>query len=212
MIGSPHHHHQAGEQDRGLRQSFAESEGGIQSPWLVLEAVMGPRTSGEWTSSTSTSGGGGIGASLRERSGQSRMSMSRSESGSVRRLREDSVESGGGSHITLRGREPLLVVQENRHDTSPYEGGGRPLTTTPSYSSRHTHTSNSPPSFPERERPPSSSRRLLALFYPLSLTQKNVLKCVLAYFIAELFTFVPVLANIVGAPFDKDGPVRNAHV
>lgn len=172
---------------------------------------MGPRTSGEWTSSTSTSGGG-IGASLRERSGQSRISVPRSESGSVRRIREDSVESGGESHITLRVGEPLLAVQETRHDPSLNDEGGRRITTQPSYASHQTHVSS--PSFPflERDRPPSSSRRLLSLFYPLSLTQKNVLKCVLAYFIAELFTFVPVLANIVGAPFDVDGPVRNAHV
>ncbi|KAM0753945.1 hypothetical protein T439DRAFT_378053 [Meredithblackwellia eburnea MCA 4105] len=39
---------------------------------------------------------------------------------------------------------------------------------------------------------------------------KNVIKCVIAYGLAELFTFVPFLSDLVGAPFDVDGPVRNA--
>lgn len=46
----------------------------------------------------------------------------------------------------------------------------------------------------------------------LSPVSKNVVKCVVAYFLAELFTFVPALAEGIGAPFDADGPVRNAHV
>ncbi|KDE08074.1 hypothetical protein MVLG_01774 [Microbotryum lychnidis-dioicae p1A1 Lamole] len=47
---------------------------------------------------------------------------------------------------------------------------------------------------------------------PLSTLQKNIIKCVLAYFIAELFTFVPILTEWLGSPWDVDGPVRNAHV
>ncbi|BGP22947.1 hypothetical protein JCM10295v2_001838 [Rhodotorula toruloides] len=54
----------------------------------------------------------------------------------------------------------------------------------------------------------TSDGRLLALS-PLA---KNVAKCVLAYFLAELFTFVPSLSNALGSPFDVDGPIRNAHV
>lgn len=48
--------------------------------------------------------------------------------------------------------------------------------------------------------------------WPLSSVGKNVFKCVLAYLLAELFTFVPALAEGIGAPFEVDGPVRNAHV
>lgn len=60
-------------------------------------------------------------------------------------------------------------------------------------------------------RPPSLYDRSLARVFPLSLTAKNVLKCVLAYFLASLFTFIPQLSDFVGAPWDVDGPVRNAH-
>ncbi|GAA5989156.1 hypothetical protein JCM5350_005105 [Sporobolomyces pararoseus] len=60
-------------------------------------------------------------------------------------------------------------------------------------------------------RPPSLYERSIARLFPLSLTAKNVLKCVLAYFAASLFTFIPPLSDFVGAPFDVDGPVRNAH-
>lgn len=54
----------------------------------------------------------------------------------------------------------------------------------------------------------SRSRAFLAL----SPRAKNVAKCVLAYFLAELFTFVPFLSDALGSPFDVDGPIRNAHV
>jgi len=60
-------------------------------------------------------------------------------------------------------------------------------------------------------RTPSLYERTVARLFPLSITAKNVLKCVLAYFIASLFTFIPVLSDFVGAPWDVDGPVRNAH-
>ncbi|GAA5860560.1 hypothetical protein JCM3774_006207 [Rhodotorula dairenensis] len=46
----------------------------------------------------------------------------------------------------------------------------------------------------------------------LSETTKNVLKCVLAYAIGSLFTFVPALSDFLGTPWDVDGPVRNAHL
>ncbi|GAA5904128.1 uncharacterized protein JCM6883_002089 [Sporobolomyces salmoneus] len=60
-------------------------------------------------------------------------------------------------------------------------------------------------------RPPSFYDRSIARIFPLSLTAKNVLKCVLAYFLASLFTFIPALSDFVGAPWDVEGPVRNAH-
>ncbi|KAK4058586.1 hypothetical protein OIO90_000030 [Microbotryomycetes sp. JL221] len=41
---------------------------------------------------------------------------------------------------------------------------------------------------------------------------RNVIKCTLAYLLAELWTFVPFLTDWLGAPWDIDGPVRNAHV
>ncbi|KAM0792546.1 hypothetical protein ACM66B_005213 [Microbotryomycetes sp. NB124-2] len=46
----------------------------------------------------------------------------------------------------------------------------------------------------------------------LSPVWRNVIKCVLAYFLSELWTFVPVLTDWLGAPWDVDGPVKNAHV
>lgn len=54
--------------------------------------------------------------------------------------------------------------------------------------------------------------KAVARVYPPSPLTKNVVKCVIAYALAELFTFVPVLSDLVGAPFDVEGPVRNAHV
>ncbi|GAA5920193.1 hypothetical protein JCM1841_006641 [Sporobolomyces salmonicolor] len=73
---------------------------------------------------------------------------------------------------------------------------------------------------PLLRRSPSSSQlrsstvasRAFVRIFPLSPVIQNVLKCVLAYFLAELFTFVPLLSDLVGAPWDVDGPVRNAHV
>ncbi|GAA5929392.1 hypothetical protein JCM3775_002329 [Rhodotorula graminis] len=59
----------------------------------------------------------------------------------------------------------------------------------------------------------SSARSILGRHvYPPSPLVKNILKCVLAYYIGELFTFVPILSDLVGEPWDVDGPVRNAHV
>ncbi|GAA6001060.1 hypothetical protein JCM10207_007394 [Rhodosporidiobolus poonsookiae] len=58
---------------------------------------------------------------------------------------------------------------------------------------------------------PSPLRRLTARLFPLSSLTRNVLKCVLAYYLASQFTFVPLLADLVGAPWDVDGPLRNAH-
>lgn len=69
-----------------------------------------------------------------------------------------------------------------------------------------------------RRRPPTASRTALVkrasryLHPPITPLWKNVTKCVVAYALAELFTFVPFLSELVGAPFDLDGPVRNAHV
>ncbi|KAK4700985.1 hypothetical protein P7C70_g5252, partial [Phenoliferia sp. Uapishka_3] len=59
---------------------------------------------------------------------------------------------------------------------------------------------------------PSMLSKAIAIVYPPSPLAKNVIKCVLAYAVAELFTFVPALSELVGAPFDVEGPVRNAHV
>ena len=47
--------------------------------------------------------------------------------------------------------------------------------------------------------------------WELSPVARNVLKCVIAYYLAELFSFVPLLAEFVSAPFG-DGLITNAHV
>lgn len=47
--------------------------------------------------------------------------------------------------------------------------------------------------------------------FTLSKVTKNVLKCTLAYLLAELFTFVPALSDLVASPF-IGGPIRNAHI
>lgn len=47
--------------------------------------------------------------------------------------------------------------------------------------------------------------------FHLTAVQKNVLKCAVSYLLASLFTFVPALSKLVGLPFDKFGPVSNAH-
>ncbi|GAA6026876.1 hypothetical protein JCM8097_005927 [Rhodosporidiobolus ruineniae] len=64
---------------------------------------------------------------------------------------------------------------------------------------------------PSRPRPFPISQLYSSLF-PLSPLTRNVLKCVLAYFVASLFTFVQPLSDLVGAPWDVDGPVKSAHV
>lgn len=46
----------------------------------------------------------------------------------------------------------------------------------------------------------------------VSETTVNVLKCVSAYAVGSLFTFVPSLSDFLGTPWDIDGPVRNAHL
>lgn len=49
--------------------------------------------------------------------------------------------------------------------------------------------------------------------HPPQLTgaYKDILKCSFAYLLASLFTFVDPLSDLVGAPFDVEGPVLNAH-
>ncbi|KAK4053138.1 hypothetical protein OIV83_001873 [Microbotryomycetes sp. JL201] len=70
-------------------------------------------------------------------------------------------------------------------------------------------SSSSEEDFPDtRQAKPRPSR----LFRELTQVTRNVIKCVLAYFLAELWTFVPTLADWLGAPWDVDGPVKNAHV
>lgn len=46
---------------------------------------------------------------------------------------------------------------------------------------------------------------------PLSGTNKDILKCSIAYLLASLFTFVDPLSDFVGLPFDIEGPVFNSH-
>ena len=49
-------------------------------------------------------------------------------------------------------------------------------------------------------------------YFHLSPLCKNIIKCVAAYFLAELFTFHPFLSDLLGSPFDLDGPIRNLHI
>lgn len=46
----------------------------------------------------------------------------------------------------------------------------------------------------------------------LTAQQRGIIKCSIAYTIATLFTFVPVLSGLLAAPFDLEGPVRGGHV
>lgn len=66
----------------------------------------------------------------------------------------------------------------------------------------------------EDDSPPRrpTSTRLYNRIFPLSPISKNVIKCVIAYFLAEMWTFVPFLTDFLGSPWDVDGPVKNAHV
>ncbi|GAA5865956.1 hypothetical protein JCM8547_002896 [Rhodosporidiobolus lusitaniae] len=68
---------------------------------------------------------------------------------------------------------------------------------------------NQPSATPSR---PSLPSRLLSTLTSPSPLAKNVAKCVLAYYLGSLFTFLPILSDLVGAPWDAEGPVRNAHV
>lgn len=61
-------------------------------------------------------------------------------------------------------------------------------------------------------KPTPIPTRLYDRIFPLSSVTKNVIKCVIAYFLAEMWTFVPVLTDFLGSPWDVDGPVKNAHV
>lgn len=42
----------------------------------------------------------------------------------------------------------------------------------------------------------------------LTAQQRGILKCSIAYTIATLFTFVPILSEFLASPFDLEGPVR----
>jgi hypothetical protein len=46
----------------------------------------------------------------------------------------------------------------------------------------------------------------------LTRANKDILKCGIAYFIAELFTFEPHLASILSVPFEFEKPATNGHV
>lgn len=46
----------------------------------------------------------------------------------------------------------------------------------------------------------------------LTAQQRGILKCSIAYTVATLFTFVPLLSGLLAAPFDLEGPVRGGHV
>jgi hypothetical protein len=58
------------------------------------------------------------------------------------------------------------------------------------------------------------ARKVQSLWRIPSLTaqQRGILKCTIAYTIATLFTFVPILSGLLSAPFDLAGPVRGGHV
>ncbi|EJD47000.1 hypothetical protein AURDEDRAFT_184209 [Auricularia subglabra TFB-10046 SS5] len=67
-----------------------------------------------------------------------------------------------------------------------------------------------PPPPPHQDpAPPTGSGPSYLAFPTLSAFQRNVLKCAIAYFIGSLFTFVPLLARLVGG---KDGPSLQGHL
>ena len=69
-----------------------------------------------------------------------------------------------------------------------------------------------------KECTPSLEKSPLQLFLnlfrlpALTAVQRGILKCSIAYLLASLFTFLPVLSDLFASPFDLEGPVSGAHV
>lgn len=59
---------------------------------------------------------------------------------------------------------------------------------------------------------PTRTAKSKWLIPSLTAQQRGILKCSIAYTVATLFTFVPVLSGLLAAPFDLEGPVRGGHV
>jgi len=177
----------------------AEQEGNPED-WGVLLTAGGLAQQG---SSASVSGPG---SSLRRRfSRNSLFSIVRDRSAS--RERGKDAAKGRRRNVTesTLAEEPesyaaTLADVEGRQAEDGDEGGAA------------SSISSTAPLLSQPKSHPSFLRRTYSSVFPLSTLTRNILKCVLAYFLAELFTFIPLLSELVGAPWDAEGPVKNAHV
>lgn len=98
--------------------------------------------------------------------------------------------------------EPTSYLQTNG-STKPDGGEGNQ----PESSSEDSHSGDEYTRFKQ-------ARSVQSFWRVPSLTaqQRGILKCTIAYTIATLFTFVPILSGLLSAPFDLAGPVRGGHV
>lgn len=158
-------------------------------------------------------------------------SSSRPELGDDRRVRRTTsrnslltspyINRGAPSTVSLTEEpESYAALGEDVEQPLPAQYGG-PSALSASHSDTESDTDDEeepvrrPVSSPESQRSGCFSR-VFNTSLPLSAatknTIKNVIKCVIAYGMAEMWTFVPVLTDVLGAPWDVDGPVKNAHV
>ncbi|GAA5842723.1 hypothetical protein JCM11251_002333 [Rhodosporidiobolus azoricus] len=143
----------------------------------------------------------------------------RTSCGSLIRPKSQSRERGNEPRKRARTiTESTLAEEPESYSATDVYGVGEPNGDAQEADEEDQYVSNSEsdaPLLPPLPSPsadkPSLLTRVCRRTFPLSPLVRNVLKCVLAYYIAELFTFSPVLSNLVGAPW-PDSPLRNAHV
>ncbi|GAA5911771.1 hypothetical protein JCM8208_005592 [Rhodotorula glutinis] len=119
---------------------------------------------------------------------------------------DGSLDLGAGSD------QAAAAAAGDDDDKSRTSGSSSPETSGAEESGEEDDDEHSPLLHRAGTASPSALSTLRRSVFSPSPLVKNILKCVLAYYVGELFTFVPILSDLVGAPWDVDGPVRNAQV
>lgn len=141
----------------------------------------------------------------RRRTYPSAMSTEEGEGSSFSRL--STGESIGGARLGREGRIAPFNEEEEEEDVQDDELVEEVVTARLSEGDRGSIRELLVSTTEELE----TRERRKASKLELSPIARNVLKCVIAYYLAELFSFVPLLAEFVSAPFG-DGLITNAHV
>jgi hypothetical protein len=184
-----------------------EQEGNPQDWQVLLTAGALARQSAVESDGTAS------GSALRRRfSRSSLLSSVRDRSAS----RERGKEAGKGRRRNITdstlAEEPESYAATFVDPGGEAEATGSNINSTADGDDAFSSTSSTAPLLSPSPSETRLAHRLYSSIFPLSSLTRNVVKCVFAYFLAELFTFVPVLSDLVGAPFDAEGPVKNAHV
>jgi hypothetical protein len=179
------------------RGDYSEDGALLSTSWAVLGGGGSlRRTSGGWY--------GGLGSPMgKRRTYPSAMSTEEGEGSSFSRF--STAESTGGQRLGREGR--IASFDEVEEHTQEGEQSGEAVAQRASEGDRESIRELLGGVGDELE----TQERRKASRWELSPVARNVLKCVIAYYLAELFSFVPLLAEFVSAPFG-DGLITNAHV